>query len=223
MEQLSLIALFCGMSLWLNARAVAAAIIPGDEQGVYTIKGGGHYCEGGPGAYVLLHGSTKGFSYQLLHEGYPIGHPQPGTGDSINFGLQLATGIYTVSATNTNTNSSLMMKGNVTIGTIAPPSSYLVSYYHCANGKDILLNSSQIGVTYQLYKGGTPVGSAFQGTEGPLQLNSHNIKGHYTIVATKNGSGCSATMVGAADVDASILTDVNPANTDATSTLHATR
>lgn len=62
--------------------------------------GSGSICSGSTGSMILLGGSQIGVTYQLYNGGVPTGTPLPGTGASLNFGLQTAPGIYTVIATN---------------------------------------------------------------------------------------------------------------------------
>ncbi len=66
---------------------------------VYTVTGGGNYCASGTGVHVGLLDSHTGVSYQLYNGTTAIGSPLPGTGSSIDFGLETAVGSYKVVAT----------------------------------------------------------------------------------------------------------------------------
>lgn len=91
---------------------------------VFTMTGGGVYCEGGIGVVVGLSGSEAGFSYQLYNGGSAAGAPVTGTGGTISFGLQTAAGTYSVIATNTATGCVSPMDGTaiVFVNPTAPPS-----------------------------------------------------------------------------------------------------
>ena len=65
----------------------------------YSVTGGGAFCTGSSGVDVGLAGSTTGISYQLYNNGIPVGSPIDGTGSPIDFGLQNASGNYTVVGT----------------------------------------------------------------------------------------------------------------------------
>ena len=83
---------------------------------LYTITGGGTYCEGNGGVHVGLSSSEAGVDYQLNLDGAPLGAPVTGTGSAIDFGLQTNEGTYTVTAINPLPNScSRQMTGSATV------------------------------------------------------------------------------------------------------------
>ena len=55
-------------------------------------------------------------------------------------------------------------------------------------GADIGLEGSTVGISYQLYNGGTPVGNPVAGTGSAIDFGPQNVAGIYTIVGT---SSCS--------------------------------
>jgi len=63
---------------------------------LYTITGGGFYCEGSSGVEVGLDGSDLGINYSLLLNGTQTGVIVPGTGETISFGDQTTVGTYSV-------------------------------------------------------------------------------------------------------------------------------
>ncbi len=65
---------------------------------LFTVSGGGTMCPGSAGFHIILSGSVAGVSYQLYNGSTSIGSPLPGTGLSLDFGLQTAAGTYTVMA-----------------------------------------------------------------------------------------------------------------------------
>lgn len=69
---------------------------------VFTVTGGGSYCEGGVGVPVGLNGSQVGVNLFLN----PVGMIVPGNGDPITFGNQLV-GVYTVTALSNGTNPAI--------------------------------------------------------------------------------------------------------------------
>jgi hypothetical protein len=80
----------------------------------YNVTGGGYYCSEGSGIQIGLSGSQSGVSYQLLRSGTIImGTSIVGTGSQIVFPNQTVAGIYTIKATNTLNESSLMNGSSV--------------------------------------------------------------------------------------------------------------
>ncbi|MBK6964148.1 MAG: T9SS type A sorting domain-containing protein [Bacteroidales bacterium] len=69
---------------------------------VFTVTGGGSYCEGGVGVPVGLDGSQVGVNYAIVPGTLVV----PGDGNPITFGNQLA-GSYTVVATSDGTNPAI--------------------------------------------------------------------------------------------------------------------
>ncbi len=80
---------------------------------LFTVTGGGSFCQGGSGVPVGLSGSQSGVNYQLFRNGIRTGSPVAGTGGAITFGNQvpLATSTYTVTATNATTGCTNTMTG----------------------------------------------------------------------------------------------------------------
>jgi hypothetical protein len=80
------------------------------------------------------------------------------------------------------------------VASCTTPTSYTVSGTAevCNNGEtsSITLSGSQVGVNYQLKRGGTNVGSAIAGTGSALNLGNHSTVGTYTVEATGTGSFC---------------------------------
>ncbi len=84
---------------------------------------------------------------------------------------------------------------------------------YCAGdtGVHIKLNTSDVGVSYQLYNGATPVGTTKPGIGAILDLGLVTAAGTYTVVATNPSTTCSSDMAGSAIV--SITPVVVPAIT----------
>jgi trimeric autotransporter adhesin len=77
---------------------------------------------------------------------------------------------------------------------------------YCSGGAGVgvSLMGSQLGISYQLYVGGVPVGSAIAGTGAAISFGLQTTPGVYTAVATDVTTGCSRTMTG------SVAIVVNP-------------
>ena len=76
----------------------------------YQILGGGSYCSGTVGSSISLSGSQPDVSYQLLRSNGTIlvGSPLSGTGSSLVFPNQTIADTYTVRATNTSGEITIM-------------------------------------------------------------------------------------------------------------------
>ncbi len=94
----------------------------------FSVVGGGAYCSGTGGIHVGLSSSSAGVSYELRKDGSSV-LTMTGTGLPIDFGLQTATGIYTVVAMNSTTMCSNSMSGStaVTVNPTVVPSVSIVS------------------------------------------------------------------------------------------------
>jgi uncharacterized protein YjdB len=168
----------------------------------YSVTGGGNYCSGSTGVTVGLSGSNTGIDYQLLLSSSPVGGATAGTGSSLNFGLQTGAGTYTVQATNTITGCSVLMSGSALVTVNPVPTAFTVSSggSYCAGGSgvNITLSSSQGGVSYQLFLGGAPTGTAVAGTGGSISFGNKTAAGVYTVVATNTLTYCTNSMTGSA-------------------------
>jgi gliding motility-associated-like protein len=79
---------------------------------VYSVTGGGSYCQGDPGLPVGLSDSESGVTYELIKNGSGTGSTLPGTGAAISFGNQLF-GTYTIRGTSSG--GTILMSGNAVI------------------------------------------------------------------------------------------------------------
>jgi len=181
-----------------------ASIIVNSLPASFTVTGGGSYCAGGSGVPVGLINSNSGMNYQLYHSGSPIGSAVSGTGSAISFGVQTDTGSYTVIATNSATRCNNAMAGTAHIATNALPASYAITGggAYCAGGSGLHINTSgsATGIKYQLYNGGSMVGSAVSGTGFSLDLGAQTAPGTYTVIATNNTTLCANNMTGSGTI-----------------------
>ncbi len=67
-------------------------------------------------------------------------------------------------------------------------------------GVNVGLSSSNVGISYQMWNGGTMEGSAMAGTGLALNFGAQTAAGVYTIVATNTATGCTNAMSGNAPV-----------------------
>jgi hypothetical protein len=128
-----------------------------------------------------------------------------GTGGILDFGLQTATGSYTVVATNATTSCTSNMIGSANVTINNAPNAYTVtgagtSYCAGTGGIDVIMSGSDLGITYQLYRSGSPVGAPWPGSGLGIDFGSQTASGNYTVVATDAVSGCTALMAGAAPI-----------------------
>ncbi|HBS86623.1 MAG TPA: hypothetical protein DEA97_08715 [Bacteroidales bacterium] len=183
----------------------------------YNVLGSGSYCAGGTGVVVSLSGSSVGINYTLYLGGVSTGTTLPGTGAALSYGNQLA-GTYTVVATNATTGCVNNMTGSAII-TINPlPTQYVVggtgSYCIGASGVNVTLSNSEVGISYQLYAGGTPTGIFVSGTGSAISFGNQ-LAGTYTVVATNTTTLCTNTMTGSAVITQNALPVVNFSGIDA--------
>ena len=158
---------------------------------LFNVKGGGTVCAGSNGAPVWLDGSQIGVSYQLFLDGVETGLPRPGTGDTLQFGLKTAPGIYTVVATKDGTACSATMTGSAVIldnASQAPAVTVSSNGPLCEyDGNSLQLTESGGAATSWAWTGPGGYTSTDQNPVifSPMQNNS----GTYTVVVS-DGQGC---------------------------------
>jgi glycine rich protein/type IX secretion system substrate protein/Big-like domain-containing protein len=186
----------------------SAPIVINPLPAVYTITGGGNYCAGGTGVHIGLSNSDIGIYYWLFIGGTPVSYVA-GTGSSIDFGLQTAGGVYQIVAVNYTTTCTNNMGGTVTVNAQPAPNAYPVTGGGtiCAGGAgfNIGLGGSDVGITYQLYNGITPVGSPVSGTNIAIDFGVYSTSGTYTVIATNNATTCTANMTGSKSINVNPL------------------
>ena len=159
----------------------------------FTVTGGGTSC--GTALPVGLSDSQSGVFYQLYRNNAPVGTTVQGTGQAITLGNHLTQGTYTIVATQAGECPTTML-GSVSITLIDPPALFTVSGggAACPGGVPINLSGSQNGITYQLKRGTTLVGT-LPGTGLPLSFSNQSVAGNYTVEAISEGN-CTRTMSG---------------------------
>ncbi len=182
-----------------GAVVVAANALPV----AFNVTGGGNYCVGGTGVNVGLSGSDISIDYQLYMGTTPVGAPIAGTGGALDFGPQVAAGIYTVKATNSVIGCTNTMTGSVHVGINPLPTAYTVSgggnFCVGGSGVHVFLNVTDPGVDYTLYTGGSAVGT-LAGTGSTIDFGLQTTIGSYTVVANNPATTCSNNMTGSATI-----------------------
>lgn len=168
----------------------------------YTVSGGGVSCDG-EYKHITLSGSQVGVLYELYKGGVHV-DDMDGTGSPITFLYANLTGNYTVVAFAGDCTPKTM-SGAVTVTASTSPTSYNVTGGGCTNA--IGLSGSQTGISYQLFRGGSPqsstaVGTSVSGTGNALSMGSHTVLGTYWVKAT-NALGCETWMSGNAIINPS--------------------
>ncbi len=171
----------------------------------FNITGGGSYCQGGNGKAIGLSNSQLNVSYELFLDGNSTGNIKNGTGTSFSFGNFTAAGNYSVIATNTLTGCTVPMNNTINISINTLPALHTVTGGgdYCINGTgvDVGLDFSDINHLYQLKLNNVNTGSALPGNNNMLSFGNQTEAGDYTVIATDNSTGCTASMNGFATVD----------------------
>jgi len=171
----------------------------------HNVSPGGGYCGGSAGVDIQLDYSSTGITYSLYDETTASTVTSiSGTGAPLDFGAYTA-GNYIITAQNATTLCSDNMTGTAVIYLNPLPNIYTLSGggSYCAGGigSDIyMLPTSDPGTNYQLYLGGSPVGSPVPGTGGTLDFGYYTTAGTYTAVAVDGSTSCTDNMSGSASI-----------------------
>jgi len=158
---------------------------------VYSVTGGGSYPAGGQGIIIGLSDSQTGVEYELSNTS-PILPRIQGTGGPISFGLQTTAGTYLITAyTLTVPVCSSQMLGSASIIINPWPSTFQVTgggeiCEDDSTGVTIGLSNSEVGVTYQLFRNGSPYDIPQPGIGDSLVFGPYNKAGQYHIAGTND-------------------------------------
>jgi gliding motility-associated-like protein len=200
-------------------------ILPDGTYTAFPVSGTGEFCAGDLGASIVLEGSEVGVEYLVVRDGVDTGDSWTADGTiGTTFGPYLTNGTYTV-VVNTPSGCRYPMTGSVDVLQVALPLSHdlLASNngHFCAGdpvGVNITISGQQLGIEYQLYLEGNPVGAAVIGTVddmgAPLSFGTHNTAGHYSVIATVPVVGCQSAMNNELDLFEDALPDVFDVTTD---------
>jgi len=190
-------------TLCANGMNGNATVVVNPLPTVYSVTGGGDYCEGGAGVHIGLSGSNTGLIYQLSNGSTVISTITGLTGVAADFGLETMAGTYTVSATNSITGCTASMFGSKTVGVNSLPGQYTMtgggSFCQGGTGVAVGLNGSVAGISYTLMNGLTTLGT-LTGTGGSLNFGNEMAAGAYSVIATNPSTTCTNTMLGGATV-----------------------
>ena len=182
----------------------SATIVIDQLPRIDAMTGGGTICAGSTGVLVGLSGSEVGVNYQFHIGSLGLGAPISGTGFPLSLGYITTAGVYTVSAVNVTTSCSSDMAGTaVVIVNPLPPVEIVTgggNFCTGGTGVPVGLSSSHLGISYQLYHGGTPYSGPQLGTGAPLNFGLITTAGTYTVLATDTTTLCTNVMAGGAVV-----------------------
>jgi hypothetical protein len=180
-----------------------ATVVINPAPAAHSVVGGGNYCPGGTGVHVGLSNSAIGVTYQLMNGSGTVGLPVAGVGGAIDFGLQTATGSYTVMATDLGSGCMGAMSGSAAVGINALPTAYAVigggNYCAGGGGVHVGLSNSATGVNYTLYVGSIAV-TTIPGTGSPIDFGLQTAAGTYTVLAVNASTTCQVLMTGSVSV-----------------------
>lgn len=183
---------------------------------IYSMTGGGEYCEGSNGVSIGLNGSEMGISYDLLLDGISTGIVREGTGEALDFGFVSLPGTYSSIAYNQFSGCSVEMSSTAVIIKNPLPQDFPIqgggSICEGEEGENIFLLNSQIGVQYDLYRNGIFTETSLEGTGFTLSFGNQNQGGFYTIMATNNTTSCSRQMSGNAQIIVNEIPIANAGN-----------
>jgi hypothetical protein len=179
----------------MNGTAVVNANPPPT---IFTVGGGGSYCEGGDGLSITLDGSQPGVNYQLKLGNDNVGSVVSGNGSGLSWQNIKSSGNYSVVATNATTLCTQAMSGTATISISGNAIANVGgggTFCEGGTGVSITLDRSNSTVSYQLKVNGANVGDAVTGISGGITWANQTTEGFYTVWAT-NSSGCVTKMSG---------------------------
>ncbi len=183
---------------------------------LYTVFGGGSFCQGSTGNQILLDSSDVGIDYELvLNDTQSVVSGVYGTGDTISFGHYAGNGNYTVVAHDTTTLQTDTMNGVVTVTMILRPMVYNISGGGsvCVGqmGPAISLSNSQNSIVYDLLLNDTLLVSSYSGAGSGLFLGNFTQNGTYTVRGRKTTlPNCPTMMNGYAIINVYPLPDIFP-------------
>ncbi len=168
----------------------------------YSVTGG--FGCASSGINIGISNSDGSVMYQLQRGGSSVGAAILGTGSAFSFGTFTTPGVYTVFADNGSCSQYMNDSAVIydTIATYNVTGGGVASGAGCASpGLIIGLSSSQPSVSYQLYRGASPLGSPVAGTGAAITFNGGaaiTTAGTYTVSATIGS--CTQTMTGSSDI-----------------------
>jgi PKD repeat protein len=171
---------------------------------IYTITGGGDYCEGTEGVVVGLDDSEDGVDYELFCNDITTGTTVEGTGEAISFGTCSQQGFYTIIATEPLGYCSSDMDGEAQVSMLAAPQIYNISgggmYCEGDAGVNINLDNSDSGIDYELYVDDAATGNILEGTGTAITFENITQVGICTIIGKDAETLCAVVMNNSAEI-----------------------
>jgi len=166
---------------------------------VFTLDGGGLFCDSQLPPEVFLTDSEAGMEYKLYLNGQFTGLTKNGTGNALNFGPRFAQGSYHALALSQESCVQLM-NGLVEVRQTSRAQQFdlLGGGRWCANesGNGLYLSGSEAGVDYTLLnEDETPIETIF-GTGNAVGFGSPSVTGAYQVVADFYNESCAQPMRG---------------------------
>lgn len=154
-----------------------------------AIGGSGIVCQG---ASTLMTDSDPGGTWSTISGGVSIG----ASSGSVT-GLSAGTGVITYMLPTTCLTTAI-----VTVNPLPNIFGVTGGGGYCVGGAGVTIGlaSSNAGITYQLYSGATPIGTAMAGTGTALDYGLITTAGTYTVQATNVTTSCVRSMTGSATI-----------------------
>jgi len=174
------------------------AIVENKRPTPFDVTGSGSYFSSTTGLTISLSDSQTDVNYQLKNNSIDDGVPKLGTGSALTW-IDKLKGMYSIVATNANTQCSQTMTGTAVITEELVPQAFNLTSVNtaiCIGGIGVIsLNSSQLGVNYQLKQDDKIMGIALAGTGNIIEWTINQI-GTYTVEAKNTTNGSTKTMNG---------------------------
>ncbi len=182
-------------------------IIVNESPQVFTVSGGGTYCNGSENIQVNLDGSEQGVNYLLYKNGIYTEQSYEGTGNPITISELSGTGVYTIIAQSNEGSCESEMEGIADISVVPRPVAYAGGQYVCQMGESVNLNGTAFVFSEDYSVQWSPVElvnspNAITTQTVPLYTSSL-----FNLVVTDNQSGCESfadtalvNVAGAADL-----------------------
>lgn len=156
----------------------------------------------GESTKIILLSSEIGVDYQLLCDDISVESPFAGTGSQIEIPVTPNKSCsYQVFATNTSTNESILLSDDVKVEVVTAPLDDIaidISNPQICIGENtvISLDSSESGISYQLYDGTYMQGNSIDGTNSAISFPEFSPFRSviYHIIATNNRCGSSVML-----------------------------
>lgn len=180
-----------------------------------SLSGGGTLCEGEP---ALLNVALTGTPPWTIT--YSNGNQSFTVNGILSSPYQWAvspssTTTYTLLGVHDANCTGYVLSGSVSVDVNPLPQPYLFvgsnngAYCQGGQGSELVLTNSEIGVSYQLYRGSQILGTPVAGTGGAISFGYFTIPGDYFVRAFNTLTGCNREMLGHVQVNILSLPIVN--------------